>query len=114
MKSKIMIAATIAALSLTTVAFAQTPSSSQAAGFPADVGSNAYPVPNPALSFAPLGMPILPVYGSEGAVQTANSLPSNFTVGTVAYAQGEHVKQWFAQQDTNRRVAQLRTGRPNG
>jgi hypothetical protein len=126
MNSKIMIAATVAALSLTTAAFAgegkgdpfpfhaQFAAPARTSAYPADTGSNAYPAPNQALSFPQTGEALLPSYGSEGAVQTANSLPANFEVGTVAYAQAQSVKRWFAQQDTNRRFAQMHQARPNG
>lgn len=38
---------------------------------------------------------VLPTNGSEGVVQTANSLPRGFEAGTVAYAQAESVKRWM-------------------
>ena len=54
----------------------------------ADVGSSAYPsvAGRPGSSLSMLAGDILPVNGSEGLIQTANSLPVGFTDGTVAYA----------------------------
>lgn len=37
---------------------------------------------------------VLPTNGSESAVQTVNSLPRSFEMGTVAYAQTESVHRW--------------------
>lgn len=37
---------------------------------------------------------VLPSNGSEGMVQTANSLPAGALEGTVAYAQAQSVQRW--------------------
>ena len=38
---------------------------------------------------------VLPTNGSQGPVQTANSLPTRFEEGTVAYAQANRVHNWM-------------------
>ncbi len=42
---------------------------------------------------------VLPTNGSQGVVQTANSLPVGFENGTVAYEQYASVQRYLAQQD---------------
>ena len=63
----------------------------------ADTGSQAYPdVSGRAGSDLPsLAGDVLPTNGSQGAVQTANSLPARFEEGTVAYAQATRVHNWM-------------------
>jgi len=63
----------------------------------ADTGSAAYPnvVGRPGSDLPQLAGDILPTNGSEGAVQTANSLPAGFEEGTVAYAQANSVRNWM-------------------
>lgn len=63
----------------------------------ADTGSNAYPdvAGRPGSDLPGLAGDVLPTNGSEGAVQTANSLPSHFEEGTVAYAQATRVHNWM-------------------
>ena len=63
----------------------------------ADTGSQAYPnVSGRAGSDLPsLAGDVLPTNGSEGAGQTANSLPARFEEGTVAYAQANRVHNWM-------------------
>ena len=63
----------------------------------ADTGSNAYPdITGRAGSDLPsLMAEVLPANGSEGAVQTANSLPRGAEEGTVAYAQARSVQAWM-------------------
>ncbi len=63
-----------------------------------DTGSQAYP------NFA-VGEPVpviegqvLPQNGSEGSVQTANSLPPGFENGTAAYEEAQRVARYFASQ----------------
>lgn len=46
---------------------------------------------------------VLPIGGSESAVQTAASLPRGFSDGTVAYAQAQSVRRYLAEQDTRAR-----------
>ncbi len=119
MNTKLTIIATVAALSLSTTAFAEgegngdpfpfraQPQTAYIANGPgyaatADVGSQQYPAANPALSFASNGAPILPENGSNGPVQTANSLPVGFEEGTVAYMQAQSINRWYAQQADHR------------
>ena len=63
----------------------------------ADTGSQAYPdVSGRVGSDLPrLAGDVLPTNGSQGAVQTANSLPTRFEEGTVAYAQATRVRNWM-------------------
>ena len=116
MNTKLIIIATVAVLSLSTTAFAEgegngdpfpfraQPQTAYVTGSvaTADVGSQQYPAANPALSFASNGAPILPENGSNGPVQTANSLPLGFEQGTVAYMQAESINRWYAQQADHR------------
>lgn len=66
-----------------------------------------------------MGGNVLPTNGSQGAVQTANSLPSGFEAGTVPYEQAQSVQRYLAQQNAGvphqsyaqvRHPAGLRTG----
>ena len=63
----------------------------------ADVGSTQYPstVGRPGTVLTALNNDVLPVNGSDGPVQTANSLPRGFEQGTVTYAQAESVNRWM-------------------
>lgn len=65
-----------------------------------DVGSEAYPsvagLPGSDLSVVADGQ--LSGNGNEASVQTANSLPSGFEVGTAAYAYAQSVNRYFAGQ----------------
>lgn len=63
----------------------------------ADTGSSAYPdvAGRPGSDLPGLAGDVLPTNGSEGAVQTANSLPARFEEGTVAYAQANRVHNWM-------------------
>jgi hypothetical protein len=47
---------------------------------------------------------VLPTYGSQGGVQTANSLPPNAEVGTVPYEQAQSVQRYLAQHSPSRAV----------
>ena len=62
-----------------------------------DVGSNQYPhvAGRPGTNLTALDNEVLPSNGSEGPVQTANSLPRGFEEGTVAYAQAQSVHNWM-------------------
>ena len=118
MNTKLIIIATVAALSLSTTAFAEGEGNGDPFPFraqpqtayvalptsaaTADVGSQQYPAANPALSFASNGAPILPENGSNGPVQTANSLPVGFEEGTVPYMQAQSINRWYAQQADHR------------
>jgi len=68
-----------------------------AAPLVADTGSAAYPnfAGYPGSNLPALAGDVLPSNGSEGAVQTANSLPAHFEEGTVAYAQANRVHNWM-------------------
>jgi hypothetical protein len=75
-----------------------------------DVGSNAYPE-FAAIAAVPMTAgQVLPPNGSEGPVQTANSLPVGFAAGTPAYEYAQSVQRYFAGQAV--RQMQARTGRP--
>lgn len=54
---------------------------------------------------------VLPANGSEGAVQTAASLPSGFSDGTVAYAQAQSVARYLAAREAEQaRLAAAQRG----
>ncbi len=109
MNTKIIIAATVAALSLATTAFAQeggrdtnVPSYNFSAAAPLrDTGSQGYEPGNDRVH-AVFDNTTLPAVGSQGAVQTANSLPKGFEDGTVTFMQAQSVDRWFAQQADHR------------
>jgi hypothetical protein len=63
----------------------------------ADTGSQAYPdlTGRPGSDLPSLMAEVLPANGSEGAVQTANSLPRGAEEGMVAYAQARSVNAWM-------------------
>jgi len=63
----------------------------------ADTGSQAYPTQpgRPGSDLPSLVGEILPTNGSQGIVQTANSLPAHFEDGTVAYAQANQIRAWM-------------------
>lgn len=63
----------------------------------ADTGSEAYPsiVGRPGSDLPALAGNVVPTNGSEGIVQTANSLPAHFEEGTVAYAQATRIHNWM-------------------
>ena len=63
----------------------------------ADVGSAQYPnvVGRPGSNLSRLAGDVLPTNGSEGVVQTSNSLPRGFEEGTVTYAQAQSVNNWM-------------------
>ena len=124
MNTKLAIVATVAALSLATTAFAQgegngdpfpfsAPANAVTVTMARDTGSAQYPAFDPALSSTQLAQPTLPENGQNGSVETANSLPVNAFVGTVAYAHAQTVNRWFAQLDASR-YAQRRLPRHNG
>ena len=79
----------------TAVTFA--PSTASASHQFADTGSNAYPdvAGRPGSDLPSLAGDVLPTNGSQGPVQTANSLPTRFEEGTVAYAQATQVHNWM-------------------
>lgn len=63
----------------------------------ADTGSQAYPdfTGRAGSDLPSLMAEVLPTDGSEGAVQTANSLPRGAEDGTVVYAQARSVNAWM-------------------
>ena len=63
----------------------------------ADTGSQGYPnvVGRAGSDLPSLAGDVLPTNGSQGIVQTANSLPAHFEDGTVAYAQAKSVQNWM-------------------
>jgi hypothetical protein len=75
----------------------------------ADVGSESYPDFVSAHAVPVTAGQVLPPNGSEGVVQTANSLPAGFAVGTPAYNYAQSVQRYFAAQEVRR--IQARTGR---
>ena len=115
MNTKILIAATVAAMSLATTAFA----GGEGAGDP-------FPYHTPGITSsggvdspanrgvtAAFDNTTLPENGAEGAVQTANSLPRGFENGTVAYMEAQSVNRWYAQQ-AEHRFAQSHQAQPHG
>lgn len=120
MNTKIIIAATVAAFSLATTAFAGESSDAyavssnrgMAATLVADVGSEQYPTPNPRLGLTALNNASLPENGQNGSVESVNSVPTGAMVGTGAYRYAQSVNLYFAQQ-ADRRFAQAHRGLPN-
>ncbi len=81
-----------------------------------DTGSQAYPSSS-GLSIVVTAGGTLPTNGSQGAVQTANSLPRGFENGTVAYAQAQSVNRYLVAQAARTqasRLAQVQGGQPRG
>ena len=79
----------------------------------ADTGSAAYPsvAGRPGSNLPGLAGDLLPINGSEGAVQTANSLPARFEEGTVAYAQATSVRNWMLAHNARKAAAFASTAR---
>ncbi len=121
MNTKLIIAATVAALSLATTAFAQgesqdafrVPGQTTYAAPTADTGSQQYPAPSVIGEVTALNNAIVAPNGSEGAVESANSLPTDAMVGTAQYMYTQSVNQYFAQQEQHR-FAAVRHAQPNG
>ena len=67
----------------------------------ADTGSASYPdlSSRPSQIAAAGHLDAVPANGSEGAIQTANSLPRGFSSGTVAEAQAQSVARFFAARE---------------
>ena len=87
MASKLLIATTVAVLSLATTAFA---------------AGTGYGFDNTTL----------PENGQNGAVQSPNSLPPGFYNGTPQQLRADAANRWFAQQATNYNYAQSRQAAP--
>ena len=117
MNTKIIIAVTVAALSLATTAFAgegQTrdqlvsptpaygayaPSYGAGASLPGvQTGSEQYQGYTPGQPVIAFNNATLPANGQNGPVQTANSLPRGFEDGTPTYMEAQSVNRWFAMQ----------------
>ena len=120
MNTKIIIAATVAALSLATTAFAQEGGQDRtsvtygvsAAPPASDTGSQAYQAGNGGVR-AVFDNTALPALGAQATVQTANSLPKGFEDGTVDYTQAQSVNRWFAQQAEHRFAQQQAASQPS-
>lgn len=80
----------------------------------ADTGASAYPnvAGRPGANLPLLANDTLPENGSESPIQTANSLPTNFEAGTVAYAQANSIHRWFQTHAATRFAGRVST--PNG
>lgn len=117
MNTKIIIATTVAALSLATTAFAGEGNSSAAspytAGLVADTGAAQYPAAPAALTLSGLNNVALPQNGQESSVESPNAVPPGAMVGTQGYMYAQSVNRYFAQQ-ADIRFAQARAARPNG
>ena len=101
MHTKIMIAATVAALSLATTAFA-----GEGGEF---LANSQAPV------ITQFDNTVLPPLGSEGSVESANAVPAGAMNGTAQLMYAQSVNRWFALQ-ADHRFAQRnsRLVRPNG
>ncbi len=77
----------------------------------ADTGSQAFPnvAGRVGADLPSLAGNVLPTNGSQGIVQTANSLPAHFDEGTVAYAQAKSVQNWMVAH--NQRAAAFAAAR---
>jgi hypothetical protein len=74
-----------------------------------DVGSESYPSFPSGNAVPIVAGEVLQPNGSEGIVQTANSLPPGFTTGTPVYEYAQSVQRYFAAQAS--RVMQARVAR---
>ncbi len=84
------------------------------APFIAETSSEAYPMSTGnTVRFSSLA-DLLPVNGSEGVVQTAQSMPKNADEGTVAYAQAERVNQAMAHRTIHTRLRVTEMMQPRG
>ncbi len=113
MNTKIIIAVTVAALSLATTAFAESeggtaqvfpvPTGTFSASVPLrDTGSQQYQAYGAGQTRAVFDNTVLPSLGQNGAVQTANSLPKGFEDGTPQFMEAQSINRWFAQQADHR------------
>jgi hypothetical protein len=62
-------------------------------------GSQAYQNSAPGYAVAVVDGRVLPINGSNGIVQTANSLPRGFEHGTPTFAQAQSVQRYLAEQE---------------
>jgi hypothetical protein len=109
MNTKLLVATAVASFSLATAAFA---SDGRGNPFPlnvplhtvttanpvSEVGSDAYPASQRTLSDAGTPVALLPSNGGNGGVESVNSRPVNWSVGTEQYMQAESLKHWQAEQ----------------
>jgi hypothetical protein len=79
----------------------------------AQTGSEAYPAAIGTTLNPVVAGNVLPTNGSEGIVQTANSLPPGFTNGTSAAEYAQSVQRYWASRPANG-LALAHGGRPNG
>ncbi len=103
MNTKIIIAATVAALSLASTAFA-----GEGGGYdqsPAPAGRQ--------FSFGGLDNTTLPENGQNGSVESPNAVPPGAMAGTPAYMYAQSVERYYAQQ-ADRRFAETHRLHPNG
>jgi hypothetical protein len=125
MSTKIVLAAVTVAFSLATgPAFAESEGngapyvfradnqSTSGRAFVADTGSAAYPSLSGNTTQPSSLAQLQPAFGSEAPVQTANSLPLNSGVGTVAYAQAQSLNRHFAAQTQRARVLEAGIAHP--
>ena len=71
-----------------------------------DTGSETYPSSVPGSAVAVTQGPVLAANGGEGIVQTADSLPRGFSVGTPAYEYAQSVQRYYAARAANQRQIQ--------
>jgi hypothetical protein len=127
MSTKIVLAAVTVAFSLTaSPAFAESEGNGAPFGFRADyqitsgrafvadTGSAAYPGLTGNTAQPSSLAQLQPAFGSEAPVQTANSLPRDSGVGTVAYAQAQSLNRHFAAQTQRARVLEAGVAQPRG
>ena len=80
-----------------------------------DTGSETYPSSVPGSAVAMTQGPVLATNGGEAIVQTANSLPRGFAVGTPAYEYAQSVQRYYAARAANQRQTQAaRHGQQGG
>ena len=113
MHTKIIIAATIAGLSLATTAFA-----GEGNGDPFGYHPGLVTVDDSAGSstqaHAAFDNTTLPENGSNGIVESPNALPRGALVGTAPYEQAQSVNRWLAQAADHRFAERAAAMRPNG
>src|SRR5690348_14424293 len=80
-----------------------------------DTGSETYPSSAPGSAVAMTQGPVLATNGGESTVQTANSLPPGFSVGTPAYEYAQSVQRYYAARTAGQRQTQAaRRAQPGG
>ena len=71
-----------------------------------DTGSETYPSSALCSPVATTQEPVLPSNGGEGIVQTDNSLPPGFAIGTPAYEYAQSVQRYYAARGAGQRQTQ--------